>query len=508
MTEEEFTPLGDTNGMRDKTRRKISTLSVLVISLVGATCVSFYRSVATNPSPSVTETTSLVTNSHLSTHDAPMQNGWYMYKTAFAASNHSWTEIYEFLRDYSGGYNCELIGLGCDGKKLSCSYGGDYDGLWDSQLHFVVAPENLLFSKAKDGDGLGTSGWQRVAEESFGSMDSFSPFMHNKVQLFSGNITNTVTQLQKTYHLFKRVSPYGDTHAAHVSVAVGGKIFEFVGYIPAPEKANELGLNIKWSPEECPSAHKINANMTALQALYNEGLRTPLKYNRENSTYWISTHSVIPDLESTGYQTVRKHLTDKIGAIVQEESELDDQGDLSCQVATFSLKNTDSESWTSASVKGNVDLRFVMNNHYQSLQSGHSISEYTQYIDAVHRRYLKDDNDEILDGDFETRWRNWDHWLDQHVGFKWAGADGCSDQSKLVTDALLESEELVGKRAASDGDHFYVGYEDAPMTIEYNTEQCYHGEGETAVCFCDHENSNRLTYLSNADADCLTDDVF
>merc|ERR1711988_121417 len=176
---------------------------------------------------------------------------------------------------------------------------------------------------------------------------------------------------------------------------------------------------------------------------------------------------------------LRQHLTKTAGAHVTDVLENDEAGRLGCEVVTFSLKDDDTYQETSAREGANVDIRFVHNNHYQVTESGHSVSEYVQYINTVHEKYLSN----RVNSRKDEKWRNWDHWLDQHVGLKWSGEMGCHDQSKAVTSALLESDTLVGKRAASDGDHFYSAYMGVPMTIEYNLEDCYNGVGETAVCF-------------------------
>ena len=94
-------------------------------------------------------------------------------------------EVVSFLSEHSGGSSCEGVDLGCSGYKLSCTF-GDAKSSPDKQLHYVVAPR--LLSSAVDGDNLGVDGWTRKVMESFGDMSRFSPFMHEKAQVFVNDV--------------------------------------------------------------------------------------------------------------------------------------------------------------------------------------------------------------------------------------------------------------------------------------------------------------------------------
>ena len=112
------------------------------------------------------------------------------------------------------------------------------------------------------------------------------------------------------------------------------------------------------------------------------------------------------------------------------------------------------------------------------------------------------------DGKAADRWRGWDHFLDQHIGIKYAMDAGCEAEAQVVNKMLLDNHVPVGKRSvAEDGDHYYVGYKQIPMTMEFNTE-CHTGEGMTNICACVHANSDLLA-MEKYDYSCLdTDDVY
>lgn len=124
--------------------------------------------------------------------------------------------------------------------------------------------------------------------------------------------------------------------------------------------------------------------------------------------------------------------------------------------------------------------------------------DYESYVSRVHLKYLSRPHDE----DETSKWRNWDHWLDQHVGIKWYENDPtelCYDKNQDITRMLLENHITCGKRAVDhDGDHFYTGALDSSMALEYNTE-CNNDAytAETNVCTCNRENSNELAFFLN-----------
>ena len=61
----------------------------------------------------------------------------------------------------------------------------------------------VLRSEAVDGDNLGVNGWNEITMSSYGDMTEFTPFMHNKVQLFIEDVVTKVCMWRnKTYLSF------------------------------------------------------------------------------------------------------------------------------------------------------------------------------------------------------------------------------------------------------------------------------------------------------------------
>lgn len=282
--------------------------------------------------------------------------------------------------------------------------------------------------------------------------------------------------------------------AAHVSVSVEGKIWEFVGF-----PGHNLTGFTEWTEEECPAAHKIDVNMTELENLIlNHGQSKTL---RSNSSLWISVQTAASDVDSDEMSQIftdLRQLTGAETAIYQSEH---------CKVMTVSSTRNYNNLENGADLGDVVTMRYVQNNEFQKVQVGQkvrSIADYEEYITRVHEKYLSKPEKRGK----KYHWRNWDHWLDQHVGFKWAESSGCHAKNQAITERLLEDDEYVGKRAIqNDGDHFYVGYRGTAMSIEYNTE-CHHGEGETNTCTCLKENSNQLANASGVHYDCYHDDYW
>lgn len=483
-----------------KSRKKFFPVAGLAIAILVASAVVFAKNKngisSTMEAVSTGVSSSELTHNHSNDH---AEYGWYMYKVAFPTANGTSDDAFDFMLHHSGGSTCEKVSLGCSGYKITCTFGANYltGSDLDRQIHYVHAP--ALYSQAKENDEWGVDGWQTFVQESMGNLTDFSAFMHNKVQLFVGDIDTVIEDLESSgYNLMKRLSVYeveGTAGvAAHVSTQVEGKIWEFVGF---PGK-NTAGFTY-WADAECPAAHKVDVNMTKLSHLLVDHTQT--KGLRRNSSLWISVHTAASDIESTDTQKIFTDLRELTGAITSIH-----QSD-HCKVVTVSsTMNTDNLD-NGAEFGDIVTMKYVQNNNFQKVQVGkklRSISDYEDYISRVHKKYLS--KPEKLGKAYH--WRNWDHWLDQHVGLKWTESSGCHAKNQAVTERLLEDDEYVGKRAIhEDGDHFYVGYEGTAMCIEYNTE-CHHGKGETNTCTCLKENSNELANASGVHYDCYHDDYW
>lgn len=428
----------------------------------------------------------------------PDSYGWYFYKTAMVTKNGTSSEALRFMRNFTGGYDCVKTPLGCDGYKVTCEYGTNLDDAdnWDRQIHYVHAPR--LFSKALDNDNMGVDGWQDVTESSMEDMDKqFSAFLHNKLQMYISAPEERAQLLEGAgYKVMRRLSYWRDTETllAHVSTQMSGKVWEFVGLAPSDTTLYQF-----WSDDECPAAHKIDGDVETMEK-YLAKINQDTEYDITNTSFWISTQIAASVQNSEERSVMMQDLQDLTSPqIVYDNSD-------SCSVTTVSYKNTDEN--TMSTVGDQVTLKFVENAKFQEITVdgvSYSLKMYEDYIRQVHVKYLKNRQTNLR----RDAWRNWDHWLDQHVGIKWKEDDGCYDHSKAVTSRMLDNDTPVGKRAINgDGDHYYVGYEGTSMSLEYNTEQCHYGVGETDTCTCNHYNSNELGVGMSSDSICLHDDIY
>lgn len=406
------------------------------------------------------------------------KNGWLLYKAAWALANNTalgrkgyggdQTENpYSFLGEVAGGTACSVTPLGCEAFKYSCAFETVIGTA--GELHFVVAPE--FFSHAVDRDGLGVEGWQRMKMEAWGEMENFATFMHDKVQLFHTDIQVKLNELQdqgfKT--MLRRSRSHMDHHVGHVLVPFGGVIFEFYGELKCSEEdAENMGFK-KWAEDECPKAHIIKDTVKNLtQDIKTDGSPTSIITSISTSVASFS-------------ETALSDLKDVTNAhIVRDDDDL-------CSVVSVSFKNEDEREAIDADQQ--IEWRQVLNTKYQSLANGFTIADYQNYIDRVHDRYLT----QPADKDPDAKWRSWDHWLDTHVGFMYNYPEGAIFETEKVDKAILANKIPTARRAINkDGDHYYAGYPQMPMTIEYNVATYHHGNGESNVCGCVAENSARL----------------
>lgn len=446
-----------------------------------------------------------------------MNSGWYFYKAAVIARNGTVDKIHEFMKRHTGGHMCGAINLGCDGYKISCTFGANTESddmesqmMFDRQLHYVHAPR--LYSHAVDGDDMGADGWMDFQQQSYGDMSQFTSFMHNKFVMFTNDVAAKAQELgDDGFATLMRMSKHRDGYmVGHVLVPMEGYIWEFVGMAPpeCDDSSPTVGICsfTTWEAEECPAAHAVDANLTALSQQLSDGV--PSGMLSANSTMWISTHVATSGIESDemllNFEMLEEHTQAQItysgGGGTHSPH---------CRVATIAYQNLN------VGLSGENDavtLKYVVNSKYQSSTVAGktwSILEYEDYIGRVHDKYLTRPHDE----DETSKWRNWDHWLDQHMGIKWYMDDPddlCFDKNQDVTAMLLENHVTCGKRAIDgDGDHFYTGTPQSSMAIEFNTE-CNNdfGAAETNVCTCNRENSNELAFFKgDTDSTGSIDDI-
>lgn len=420
--------------------------------------------------------------------DTDSSDGWYIYKVAYPGRNGTTEDLLTFMTDFSGGTDCETVNLGCDGYKITCTF-------VNQQLHYVVAP--TLTSEAVDGDGMGVDGWIDVAMETFGDMSAFTAGMHDKLQLWTSSVRNKAFDLEKGgYKTMKRLSTTeAGVDVAHVMVAVGGKIWDFVGEARDLETLKKEGWTA-WLDEECPKAHQVDdVNLQTLLALPKD----------DADTMWIAvTVGQGVSTSDPSLSDFKASLVDMTGAIKTEYKAN------ACEVTSFNYFNYEEQENGGGLEGENVFLKLVYNPSAQvfakKLPSGEdaTVKLYSDYVGRVHEKFLS----RPADKDDAHRWRGWDHFLDQHVGIKYTGKsalqddasalatkeqDLCLVQAGKMNAKFLDEHTLVGKRfIQSDGDHYYTGYTSSSMALEFNTECHYGAAGTTDICTCDPQNSDTL----------------
>lgn len=412
---------------------------------------------------------------------------------------YKYTYIIHIYYTHSGGSDCEAVNLGCEGYKITCTY-------IDKQIHYVVAP--ALKSEAIDGDGMGVDGWNELSMDSFLDMKSWSPFMHDKVQLFVQDVVQKGLELEFAGHkVLRRQSEHiqPNEHGVnvkhtigHVMVAVGGKVWDFVGEISDVTTALTEGFD-KFEESECGKASQLTGyNINDLHTL-----------SKKHTSTLLSIHSAASSLENKGIVQVASLLKAMTGATVEIDKDAE-----SCDV--MSVHYFDKwEELTGGATGDKVYMKYVVNHNYQNFKNTDlTVKDYEDYIFKVHDRYLSKPED----GDITHRWRNWDHWLDMHIGVKYAGKsmtswvtdanddddtvtydddellqESCLLAGKQLNEYLIDEHIDAGKRfIQSDGDHYYCGFDGSSMTIEFNTECHYGNEGATDVCTCNVMNSDNL----------------
>jgi hypothetical protein len=425
--------------------------------------------------------------------DPVTTTGWYFYKAAYIVPNGSMPEAWDFMLDYSGGYDCAPVPLGCDGYKLTCDYGlTPY--VADKQLHYVEMPK--VFSHAVDGDSLGADGWNQIQTDNLAGLSKgkFSSQVHNKVEVVVGSLRAKMNQLKVGgYAGMQRYEMKDGKAISHYMVSVVGQVWDFVGVLESEDEAKELGFT-SWEADECAVAHEIGSDVVGVSNI----MRTN---GNDTMSWWTGQQVAVSDADSPEMQTLFSHLKENQGATIKISS-----NDF-CKVAKVTYVN-DMEMSTGGDSDNTVELKFVQNFNHQKMAGpsdehpdGLTVKDYEEYVGRVHSRYLS----RPADGNSEDKWRGWDHFLDQHVGIKYARTDGCENQAQTVNKMRIDDDIPVGKRSVEgDGDHYYAGYPKIAMTMEFNTE-CYHGDGSTNICACMHANSD-LLFLKEYDYKCMDND--
>jgi hypothetical protein len=281
-------------------------------------------------------------------------------------------------------------------------------------------------------------------------MTLFNVYMHNKVMLYVQNISGHKSALESdgVNHL-KRLSYLNDgTEIAHLSVPVGGRIYEIVG----PSSYIDTTGFVAWSAElnECPEAHRLTfydtisdyaadysyqvANVQQTTATWN-GMQTPMIVQ-------ISSVSDAPK-DQNDLRNLREFTGSSDVTATYDGQGAD--GTDKCEVMDI--------TWDS-SLDYMVPTRYVMNE--AASHGSRNVKEYLSYIDECHQDYS---------ADYEVMWGdNWDRWMDQHVGIL---TTTLPEKNKQIKDKLVDQGTPVSYRwgggiTGEDDDianyHYYVGY--------------------------------------------------
>ena len=312
------------------------------------------------------------------------------------------------------------------------------------EVHFVVA--DRFFSHAEDEDGLGVEGWQALKMAEFGAMNKFTTFMHDKVQIFvpSGILEKLERLTKKGYKtLLRRSRSSAGDLVGHVSIAFAGVIFEFYNILEGltEREAEEKGFH-EWTAEECPKAHLIKGNLTAMQKYVDEAAVTD---SQTFNGVWTSISTSVASFNDLAL----RNMEDLTKAHVERD---DGDEEDSCTVVTSSWENAASKEFeeTSGTV---MEWRQVYNENYQTFDDGNwRLADYQAYISRVHEKYLsRPDKEGAL-------WRNWDHYLDTHVGLRYTFIEGMVEETEKLHETFLENNIYLGRRSIKDdGDHYYCG---------------------------------------------------
>lgn len=382
--------------------------------------------------------------------------------------------------------------LGCDGIKVNgylMSYG--------PQVHWV---ESSILSNDPQPIKL----WQDYFESLNGDLGTWNAFMHNKVSMFTSNLTapylrlvelHTPLMLRRSTGYTGKSSPSGEL--AHVLFQVAGRMYEITGPVTA-EFASWSDAWDEWSDFECPSSHRLDSNLDEYVATYDGYVADA----NEMMTKWYDMRGYYPPMlagvsiataETADESLDGDALTDDLQSIaaVHSYSELDSDTCSITRVATVSAKGFRSPVRYVTNVLANNAI-VTSTDPSTGETSGLTVADYNSYIFKTHAE---------IAGAYDD-WSGWDHWMDQHIGLKYVGPDACAVSAQL--NANLTSRGIaVGQRTTADygqesAIHWYTGYAGS-MTWEYWVSGCaststYSTDSEADVCACNAANNDKLFY--------------
>ncbi|KAH8065384.1 hypothetical protein JL720_12800 [Aureococcus anophagefferens] len=357
--------------------------------------------------------------------------------------------------------------LGCDGVKINgylMSYG--------PQVHWVEA--SILSN-----DPQPIKYWQDYFEELNGDLSSWNAFMHNKVSMFTSNVTapylrmveNKIPLMLRTSDGYSgKASPTGEL--AHVLFQVAGRMYEIAGPVTAEYVTTYDGY--------VAAANTAMQKWAADKGYYPPMLSGVSVSAEHGASETLDDDDLVDDLQSI--------------ADVHSYAELEMDACAITRIETVSAKGFRSPVRYVANALANDAL--ATTDPATGEKTGLTVEDYNSYIWKTHAE---------IAGSYDN-WAGWDHWMDQHIGLKYVGSDSCAVSHQLNAN-LTARGVAVGQRTTADygaekAIHWYTGYAGS-MTWEYWVTGCpsYSTDSEADVCAC-HASNNDKIFLEETGANC------
>lgn len=358
--------------------------------------------------------------------------------------------------------------LGCDARRLK--FGVKF-GSGDGALQFVEA------TKFNDVDIDGTQSvewWVHYWRELHGDMQTFDAFMHNKVQLYTENLTAYAEPLMKDNipMMVRRSKDADGANVMHLGVQVQGVVFELVG--PTSSMPLLAESAVPWSEEECPAASSLPLTLAFLKSTA-ETISDDDDYEViEGVKPLIAVTLGITNAEPNGVGALTRysHLSQLTGAVVTTTFD-----DGACTVVDV--------TWSDVS---SPYLRYVNNDRARVGVA--TLQDYDSSVAATHAAFISG-----------GRSGSWDRYLDQHVGLWFSGnKTDCNRRGDALRELLSTSSTPFAERQQTDAHLMYTGY-DGPFAIEYQFESCSLGKPDAASeCGCDSKNNEDIWYDETGDS--------
>ena len=130
----------------------------------------------------------------------------------------------------------------------------------------------------------------------------------------------------------------------------------------------------------------------------------------------------------------------------------------------------------------------------------YTVADYGAYVEKIHAHTTASN---------DWKWgANWDHFMDDHVGFQYRGSSDCSNDTVALLeyfDSRLRADGVaVGQRTDATEPHavhYYSGKWGA-MTWEFNVIGCDAAslDNDAGICACNRENNDNIWALETGTA--------